>query len=117
VLHVFDTVFAAIPTRQAHIRRICHPSCRTIIPYFLCVHPSDMPVCQTVKDVSTKYDALIDFLESIERFVNRLDIYNRVPSMWPMTEIIVKIIVEIICTLALVTKEIKEKEPGECVTV
>jgi hypothetical protein len=114
VLHVFDTVFAAISTRQAHIRWFCHPSCRTIIPYSLRVHPSDMPICQTVKDVSTSYDALIAFLESIERFVNRLDIYIRVPSMWAMTEIILKIMVEIICTLALVTKEIKEKQPGEC---
>jgi hypothetical protein len=76
-----------------------------------------MPICQTVKDVSTSYDALVDLLESIERFINRLDTYIRVPSMGAMTEIIVKIMIEIISTLALVTKEIKEKRPSECVTV
>ena len=76
-----------------------------------------MQVCQTVKDVSTSYDVLVDFLESIEHFINRLDIYTRVPSTGTMTEIIVKIMVEMISTLALVTKQIKQKRPCECVAI
>ena len=76
-----------------------------------------MQVCQAVKDVSTSYDALVDFLESIEHFMNRLDVYTRVPSTGAMTEMIAKIMVEIISTLALVTKQIKQKRPSECVAI
>jgi hypothetical protein len=74
-----------------------------------------MQVCQAVKEVSTSCDTLIDLLESIEQFINRLDRYTRVPLTGAMTEMIVKIMVEMISTLALVTKQIKQKRPSECV--
>ena len=45
--------------------------------------------------------------------MKRLDIYTRFPSTEAMTEIIVKIMVELISTLALVTKQIKQKRPSE----
>ena len=73
-----------------------------------------MYVDQAVKDVSTSYDAIVDLLESIEHFMDRLDIYTRVPSTGAMTEILVKIMVELISTLALVTKQIKQKRPSKC---
>jgi hypothetical protein len=56
-------------------------------------------------------------LESIEHFINRLDIYTGVPLTGVMTETIVKIMVEIISTLALVTKQIKQKRPSEWVAI
>jgi len=74
-------------------------------------------VCQTIKDVSTSYDALVDLLESIEHFMNRLDMYTRVPLTGAMTEMIVKIMVEMISTLALVTKQINQKRPSECLAI
>ena len=117
---IYDTVFAAIPTREGHVRCICHPSRRMTLLYFQLVHPSDMQVCQAVKDVSTSYDALVDFLESIEHFMNRLDMYTSVHSTGAMTEMdqmMVKIMVEMISTLALVTKQIKQKRPSEFVTI
>jgi len=83
--------------------------------YFPRVHPSDMQAYQTVKDVSASYDALVDLLESIEHFINRLDIYTRIPSTGAMAEMIVKIMVELISTLTLVTKQIKQKRPSESV--
>jgi len=76
-----------------------------------------MQVCQTIKEVSTSYDALVDLLESMAHFMNRLDMYTRVPLTGAMTEMIVKIMVEMISTLALVTKQIKQKRPSECVTI
>jgi uncharacterized protein YjaG (DUF416 family) len=72
-------------------------------------------VFQEVKDVSTNYDALVDLLESIQHFVNRLDVYTRVPSTDAMAEIIIKIMVELISILALVTKQIKQKRLSKCV--
>jgi len=59
------------------------------------------------------YDALVDLLESIEHLMNRLGIYTRVPTTGAMTEIIVKIMVELISTLALVTKQIKQGRPSK----
>lgn len=83
--------------------------------YFPRVHPSDMQAYQAAKDVGASYDSLVDLLESIEHFISRLDIYTRVPSTGPMIEIIVKIMVELISTLTLVTKQIKQKRPSEYV--
>jgi hypothetical protein len=48
-------------------------------------------------------------LESIEHFLNRLDIYTKIPLTVVMAEVIVKIMVELLSTLALVTKHIKQK--------
>jgi hypothetical protein len=75
----------------------------------------DAKAYQAVRDVSASYDALVELLESIEHFMNRLDIYITVPSTGIMTEIIVKIMVEVLSTLGLVTKQIKQKRPSKCV--
>jgi hypothetical protein len=64
---------------------------------------------QTVKDVSASYDTLVDLLESIERFLSRLDLYTNIPPTVALTEVIVKIMVEILSTLALVTKQVGQK--------
>lgn len=68
---------------------------------------------QAFKDVNASYDALADLLESIEHFLIRLDIYTKVPPTPAMSDIIVKIMVELLSTFALVTKQIKEKRSSE----
>jgi hypothetical protein len=65
-------------------------------------------VHQAVKDVSASYDALSDLFESIENFLSRLDIYTKVTLTAAMTNVIVKIIVEILSTLALATTQVKQ---------
>ena len=50
----------------------------------------------------------MDLLESIEHFLKRLDIYTKVPPTPALTEIVVKIMVEILSTLAIATKQIKQ---------
>ena len=104
---------SAIPACKGHICRLRHPSSCMILCYFPRVHLSDIQGYQVAKDVNTSYDALVDLLESIERFINPLVIYTRVPSTGTMTEMIVKIMVELISTLTLVTKQIKQKRPSE----
>jgi len=54
------------------------------------------------------YDALVDLLGSIEHFLLRLDIYTHIPHTPALDEMVVKIIVELLSTLALVTKELKQ---------
>jgi len=68
---------------------------------------------QAVKDVSASYDALVDLFESIERFLNRLDIYTRIELTTPMIGILVKIMSEILSALALATKEVKRGRMSE----
>jgi hypothetical protein len=67
---------------------------------------------QAVKDAGASYDALIDLLESIERFLSRLNIYYNSPT-GAMAEMIAKIMVELLSTLALATKQVKQKRPSE----
>ena len=107
--------FTVIPARKCHFHWLLRTSCCTSLVYFPRVRPSDTWLDQAIKDVSTSYDALIDLLESIEHFMNRLDIYTRIPLTGNMTEIIVKILVELISTLAVVTKQIRQKRPSKCI--
>jgi hypothetical protein len=65
-------------------------------------------VNQAAKGVTDSYDALVDLLESIEHFINRLDIYIRIPPTPAMDGIVVKILAELLSTLALATKELKQ---------
>ena len=57
----------------------------------------------------------MDVFESIDHFLNRLDIYTKIPPTDAMTEMVVKILVELLSTLALATKQIKEGKPSESV--
>jgi hypothetical protein len=70
-------------------------------------------IYQAVKGVVDSYDALVDLFESIEHFLKRLDVYTNIPSTVAMTEMIVKILVELLSTLALATKQIKQGKLSE----
>ena len=63
---------------------------------------------QAIMDVSASYDALVDLFESTENFLRRLDIYIKIPPTTAMTEIVVKILVELLSTLALATQQVKQ---------
>ena len=66
-----------------------------------------------VKGCIDDYDALTDLFESIEHFLNRLDIYTRIPPTVALTEMVVKLLVELLSILALATKQIKEGKSSE----
>jgi len=70
---------------------------------------------QAAKGVINSYDALADLLESIEHFLKRLDIYTKIPPTPAMDEIVVKIMVELVSTLALSTKEFMQGRSSESV--
>jgi len=65
------------------------------------------------KGVQSSWDALADLLESIRRFVDHLDIYTKIPLTAVMIDTVVKIMVELISTLALVTEELKQRRSSE----
>ena len=68
----------------------------------------DIRVFQTAKYVRESYDALVDIFECIENFARRLKIYTEIQPTPAMTEMIVKIMVELLVVLALATKQINQ---------
>ena len=60
---------------------------------------------QAAKDVEASQDALIDLFERIENFFKRLESYTSVPPTDAMTDIIVKIMIEVLNIFAIATKE------------
>ena len=75
----------------------------------------DVHVTQSAKARISDCGALVDLLESIEHFLNRLNIYARIPPTPAVDEIVLKILVGLISTLGLVTKELKQRRPSESV--
>jgi hypothetical protein len=63
---------------------------------------------QAAKDVNAAQEALIDIFERIENFFKRLETYTEVPPTAAMTDIIVKIMVEVLNVFAIATKEIQQ---------
>jgi hypothetical protein len=63
---------------------------------------------QAAKDVEASQDALADLFGSIEIFFRRLESYTTVPSTDAMTDIIVKIMIEVLDIFAIATKEMRQ---------
>ena len=70
---------------------------------------------QAVKGVLDDYDTLANLLESVEHFLSRLEIYTKIPHTVSMTEVIVKILVEVLSILALATKQLRQGKLSESV--
>jgi hypothetical protein len=75
---------------------------------------SNIYTFQTIKDVSSSYDALIDLFEFMESFLRRLDIYTKISSTPAMTEILSKILIELLSALAIGTQQIKQGRLSKC---
>ena len=72
-------------------------------------------VSQAAKDVESSKDALIDLFERIENFFKRLETYTAVPPTDAMTDIIVKIMIEVLNVFAIATKEMKQNRASALV--
>ena len=83
----------------------------------LFVHCLDADAFQAVQGVSDSQGALVDIFERMENVFRRLEAYVGLPPTTEMTDIIVKVMVEVLLILALVTKEIKQGKLSELVVV
>ena len=72
---------------------------------------------QLAKGEVSNFDTLVTWLESVESFICRLSVYTDKNLPPAMVEIVVKIMEELISTLALVTKKLKEKKRGGFIRV
>ena len=70
---------------------------------------------QAASGVTSSYDALLDLFECLGNFVKRLEIYTTIPPTPIMTDIIIKIIIELLSVLALATKQVKQGRFSKCV--
>jgi hypothetical protein len=68
---------------------------------------------QAAKDVRASQDTLIDIFEHMEIFFRRLEVYTEVTPTTEMMDIIMKIMVEVLTILGIVTKEMKQGRTSE----
>jgi hypothetical protein len=61
---------------------------------------------QAADGVSTSYDALLELFEYLGNFLNRLHIYSETPLNPLMTDIVAKIMAELIAILAVAKRQI-----------
>ena len=59
------------------------------------------------------YDALVDIFECVENFARRLKIYTEIRPTLAMTEMMIKIMTELLGVLALATKQINQGRLSE----
>ena len=76
-------------------------SCIALLCNLFDTHP------QAANDANANRDKLIDMLNRIERFFQRLEIYTGITPTTAMTDTIVEIMVGVLTILAIATKEVK----------
>ena len=97
-----------LPTNECSVcRHRCSPCCMSLEYDFQRV-PCDERVCQAASGVTSSYDALLELFECLGKFLKRLEIYMTIPPTQLMTEVIVKIMVELLSVFALASKQIKQ---------
>ena len=62
-----------------------------------------------MRDVSASYEMLVHLFERIQFFLQRLNHYTAVPLTPEMTELLAKIMAQILSILALSTRAMKER--------
>jgi hypothetical protein len=70
-----------------------------------------------VKNSRANYDTLVELFASFENFLSRLRIYTEIPPTPVLTDVLVKIMAELLYTLALATKHVKRGRFSEFVLV
>ena len=71
------------------------------------------PDPQAVKDVAASHEALIRLFERIHLFLQRLNRYTGMPLTEDMTELLGKIMSQVLSILALSTKEMMGRRMSE----
>jgi hypothetical protein len=69
---------------------------------------SDIQATQAAVGISSSYDSLVELFECLGNFLKRLEVYIVSPLTPLMTDIIVKIMVELLSVLALATKQVQQ---------
>ena len=76
--------------------------------------PCNIRLCQAAIGVTSSYDALLELFECLANFLKRLEIYMTIPPTPMITDIVIKIMVEVLSVLALATKQIQQGRFSTC---
>ena len=77
------------------------------------MRPFDTQIPQAVQGISVNQVALLDIFERMENVFRRFETYVKLPPTTEMTDMIVKVIAEVLLILSLVTKEINQGKLSE----
>jgi hypothetical protein len=81
---------------------------------FIDRYPSDVQTNQAANGAITSYDALADILVSIENFLHSLKMYTvKYHSTPAVDKMVIDLMVELISTLALVTRNLAKRRSRE----
>ena len=69
---------------------------------------------QAAKDAAASHDVLSEIFERIQVFLTRVKIYSGIELAAEITEMLGKIMAEVLCILTLSAKEIKQGLLSEC---
>ena len=89
------------------------PSCSEKFRSIHCGAYIDSQLSQASSAVSASQDTLYNIFERIENFFRRMETYVEVPPTAGMTDIIVKIMVEVLRILSIATKEMEQSRMSE----
>ena len=78
-----------------------------------CGYRRDIQVNQAANGINFNDDALVNLVESIDHFLMRVGIYTQIPPTPEMQEMVFNIILELLSTLALATKELRQGRSSE----
>jgi hypothetical protein len=83
---------------------------------YVCIHLTSR-FNQATKGMNTNYNALLEMLEAVERLLKPLNIYIEleIPYTPTIDEMVARIMTELLFTLALATKELKQGRSSESV--
>jgi hypothetical protein len=70
-----------------------------------------------MKNSRASYNTLVELFASFENFLSRLRIYTGIPPTPVLTDVLVKIMAELLYTLALATKHVRRGRFSEFVPV
>ena len=70
---------------------------------------------QAAQGVSSSRDLLAGLFERLENVFRRLEVYIEIPRTPEMTDVIVKVMVEVLNILAIATKEINQHQASELI--
>ena len=79
----------------------------------LFVDPSNADGLQAARDVRSSHDVLVDLFERIQFFLKRLGVHTRISPTQEMTEILVKIMAEVLSILTIATKEVQQSRTSK----
>ncbi|ETW79576.1 hypothetical protein HETIRDRAFT_322741 [Heterobasidion irregulare TC 32-1] len=65
------------------------------------------------EDVSANYDIIVDLFEELKGFIERLGVLNQQDISMPLKKIIIEILAQLLVTLAVTTKWMKQKRPAQ----